>query len=112
MAKRKPNSGYSCDTCGKTRKGAHSDTLRNADGSEKLSTSICPECMVDGKSQHYTFEAQITAHGVCEAIMGKCPKHGYIKALYMSRQEPRYQANYSRWLTGEAQAAPKPFREV
>lgn len=104
--------GYLCETCGKTKRGAHSDVLKDEKGESKKSTSICPQCMADGISQHYTFEAQITAHGVCEAIMAKCPKHGYIKALFTGYQEPRYQRNYTRWLTGEAQEAPKPFREV
>jgi hypothetical protein len=113
MAKRQPKPGYHCDTCGKTRRGAHTDVLRDADGSVKLSTSECPQCFVDGKSQKYTFEAHVDSYGFCEFITAKCPTHGPIKMLQTAQADPRYQANYFRWRTGGAMTAPpKQFKEV
>jgi hypothetical protein len=111
MAKRL---GYTCQSCGKNRKGAHTDTLKEADGTPKVSTSVCPQCYADGvPDQHYTFQTHVDSYGNIEVISCKCPKHGHIKFLEAGRPEPRYQSNFIRWRTGgQAVAPPKQFREV
>lgn len=106
--------GYVCTVCGKNRTGSHSDTLKEADGTVKVSTSVCPQCFVEGTPDgHYSFQAHVNSAGNVDLISCKCPKHGHIKFLEARQPEPKYQSNFFRWRTGgQAVAPPKAVREV
>jgi hypothetical protein len=101
--------GYPCEMCGKTRRGAHTDLMKKDDGTVIWSTASCPECTMGGQVQHYNFVAHMDSEGNCEAVSGKCPTHGEIKRMFTGPQEPVFQKNYLKWMTGGATEAPPKF---
>lgn len=111
MPKKKVTSGYGCKVCGKIRKSAHTDVLKNADGTAKVSTSECPMCFSEGKHQKYTFEGHVDSYGICELISAKCPTHGHIKFLEQAQPQPRFQRNFAAWMTGGESLGPPRIRK-
>jgi DNA-directed RNA polymerase subunit RPC12/RpoP len=58
------------------------------------------------------YQKEVSADGIAEMLVVKCPKCGPIKRLFNERPSPIFRRLYAEFFTGELKDPPKIRREI